>query len=132
MANIRGIDFNFQIDVGATATTIGARRSCSLSFTHEPSVITHAGGNSWSARVAGIRDWSGEFDCVYDDADGVQDEVITDFDTDPPATSDFTGTGGAHVFAGLTYITEFSYEAAIEDALGLSGSFVGAGECAIT
>lgn len=86
---------------------------------------THMGAN-WKDYVAGIREWEGSFEAVYDGADqGLTSALATGSTVAIIAYPESGDTD--HSFGGSAIITSIEHTAEMDDVVRVTGSFTGTG-----
>ena len=128
MAAVHGVSMILKVDVSATATAIGLSRSATLNLSMEDVDITTKASNYWRQRIPSLRDWSVDFDAIFDEADDAQDQLWTSFDTDPSAAASVNLVVSGDTYSGNMYITDMTIEGPHDAEVSISGSLVGAGE----
>ena len=83
-------------------------------------------GQDWKNYHAGIREWEGSFEAIYDGNDQGQDaELATGASITINAYPDKDDVN--HKFNGTAIITSIEHSAELEDVVRVTGSFTGTG-----
>ena len=86
---------------------------------------TYMGAN-WKTYMAGIREWEGSFEAIYDGADqGLTTALATGQEVTINAYFESADTD--HKLSGTVIITSIEHTAELEDVIRVSGSFTGTG-----
>lgn len=121
MAAIKGTSMT--LSVGGTA--LGLERSATLSMSLSDIDITNKGSSHQVERIAGNKDWSVDFEALFDDTDSVQDNLFSAYQNRTALSLSIAV--GAETYTGSAYLSELSYEGAHDDAVVLSGTLVAKG-----
>lgn len=108
-------------------TAIGASKSFTLEIRETNIDTSSKDSEGWTDRIAGKRDWSVNFDGLYDPAGVYNFEQLFDgVDSRTRVLLEMAiidGTGGGDLYKGYAYPSGVSLTATAEEAITYSGSF---------
>ena len=122
------------LTVDATPTALGEVRSFAIE-TSLGTIDVSTLATDWKKYLVGQAGWSGSLECFYDPTDSAQADLVVKARAGTLCTVTVQPLGageGKTQLSGTCYVTSMSISGATEDAVGLSISFQGTGELALT
>lgn len=122
------------LTITGSATELGEVRSFSIE-TALGTIDVSTLSTDWKKYIVGQAGWSGSLECFYDPTDAAQSELVSNARAGTLCTITVQPLGvgvGNTQLSGDCYVTSMSISGATEDAVGLSISFQGTGELALT
>lgn len=122
------------LTITGSATELGEVRSFSIE-TALGTIDVSTLSTDWKKYIVGQAGWSGSLECFYDPTDAAQSELVSNARAGTLCTITVQplGVGVSKTqLSGDCYVTSMSISGATEDAVGLSISFQGTGELALT
>ena len=122
------------LTITGSATELGEVRSFSIE-TALGTIDVSTLSTDWKKYIVGQAGWSGSLECFYDPTDAAQSELVSNARAGTLCTITVQPLGVGVVktqLSGDCYVTSMSISGATEDAVGLSISFQGTGELALT
>lgn len=122
------------LTITGSATELGEVRSFSVE-TALGTIDVSTLSTDWKKYIVGQAGWSGSLECFYDPTDAAQSELVSNARAGTLCTITVQPLGvgvGKTQLSGDCYVTSMSISGATEDAVGLSISFQGTGELALT
>lgn len=122
------------LTITGSATELGEVRSFSIE-TALGTIDVSTLSTDWKKYIVGQAGWSGSLECFYDPTDAAQSELVSNARAGTLCTITVQPLGvgvGKTQLSGDCYVTSMSISGATEDAVGLSISFQGTGELALT
>lgn len=123
-------------NTGQTLRTVGASRNATLNLTTEPIDVTtkdsaSVANDNFRQRIIGFKDWSIEFEGLYDDADVGLARIKEAFRNEDILDIQFVEANG-DIWSGQAIAESNSLETPHEDAASWSGSLTAAGKLTFT
>lgn len=122
------------LTITGSATELGEVRSFSVE-TALGTIDVSTLSTDWKKYIVGQAGWSGSLECFYDPTDAAQSKLVSNARAGTLCTITVQPLGvgvGKTQLSGDCYVTSMSISGATEDAVGLSISFQGTGELALT
>lgn len=122
------------LTITGSATELGEVRSFSIE-TALGTIDVSTLSTDWKKYIVGQAGWSGSLECFYDPTDAAQSQLVSNARAGTLCTITVQPLGvgvGKTQLSGDCYVTSMSISGATEDAVGLSISFQGTGELALT
>lgn len=122
------------LTITGSATELGEVRSFSIE-TALGTIDVSTLSTDWKKYIVGQAGWSGSLECFYDPTDAAQSNLVSNARAGTLCTITVQPLGvgvGKTQLSGDCYVTSMSISGATEDAVGLSISFQGTGELALT
>lgn len=129
MAKLNGT--NLLVYVGSNA--IGGTRSCTLNISQDTPDATTKDSSGWKEVIEGLREWSIDFDGLYDPThtEGLEERIDAIIDRDGAVTVKVsTEESGDTYWTGSAVMSSATLEAPMEDVTSYSGTLVGTGALA--
>lgn len=128
---VKGIDIVVQVNTGTDSspswTTIGGQQGGSLNLETDDIDVTDKDGSGWTERLAGIRDWSIDFDGLHSDTDSGLQELFDEYMNHNQVNVRFQMANG-DVYEGDANISDLTVDAPHDDAATASGTLNAAGK----
>lgn len=125
MAAIHGKNAEIKKD----ATTVFGGQDWSIDFSGDVVDISDM-GDEWKSKLAGLADWSGSFNCLFDLTDAPQraiHDALVAASPSPELTDAKFYVDDTHYYSGTILVTGVKVEAKLDDVVRLSITFEGSG-----
>lgn len=127
MPVVSGVDFT----IGLGGQILGGQRTVSLSLGMDVIDTTSRDSAWWMEHLAGLRNWSIDFDGLYLEDDPAE-QLIEDAYFNHTSLSIVLTTPAGNTYSGTCFLTSYSFEGPYSAESTASGSLTGSGELATT
>lgn len=130
MAAVSGVAFLIKVNTGTEAspvwTAVAGQRNGTLNLSMDTIDVTSKDSAAWTERLAGLREWSIDFDGLLIEGDAGLQELEDAYMNHEKVQVQFVTPTGVK-YQGDAFLTDFSYEAPYGGEATASGTLSGTG-----